>query len=274
VITRERTSTPLEVDELYASLNRVSTTLGPNGANKNGALSDLLTTLAKNAEGNGQALNDTVTQLSKLTSTLDGYSGDLFGTVDNLQKFTTTLANSDAAVRQFSQQVADVTGFLASERADLGAAVNQLSIALPLVQKFINDNRARLKSNVDKLASVTQVLVDQRAALSEVLDLAPVALSNIINSYNGSSGTLDSRGNINELTQPPIVLVCSLLRQSSPSSMPPVLADTCDSLAPVIQGLAPLPSPAEVISSLQQGKLPPLPLPVAGAMFGSQGSTR
>jgi len=274
VIGRDRTSTPLEIDDLYASLNRVSTTLGPNGVNKDGALADLLNTIAKNADGNGQAVNDTVTQLSQLSSTVNAYSDDLFGTVDNLQKFTTMLAGSDAQVRQFSQQVTDVTAFLASERADLGAAVNQLGIALGMVAQFINDNRAKLKSNVDKLASVTQVLVDQRAALAEVLDLAPVALSNIINSYNGSSGTLDARSNINELTQPPIVLVCSLLRQTTPSALPQVLADTCDKLAPVVQGLVPLPSPAEVIVSLQQGKLPPLPLPLAGAMFGTQGATR
>jgi phospholipid/cholesterol/gamma-HCH transport system substrate-binding protein len=268
LLGRDRTSTPLEVDDLYASLDRVSTSLGPNGINKNGALADLLNTVAKNAEGNGQALNDTVTQLAKLTGTVNSYSDDLFGTVDNLQKFTTMLAESDKAVRQFSQQVTDVTGFLASERADLGAAVNQLGIALGMVQQFINDNRAKIKSNVDKLASVTQVLVDQRAALAETLDLAPLALSNIINSYNGSSGTLDARSDINELTQPPIVLVCGLLKQVS--QLPPVLSSTCDSLAPVVQGLVPLPSPAEVVTSLQQGKLPPLPLPVAGAMFGSQ----
>jgi phospholipid/cholesterol/gamma-HCH transport system substrate-binding protein len=274
VIQRDRTSTPLEVDDLYASLDRLSVTLGPNGVNKNGALADLLNTLAKNAEGNGQAVNDTITDLSKLSSTLDRYSDDLFGTVDNLQKFTTTLANSDAAVRQFSQQVTDVTNFLASERSDLAAAVDQLGIALGMVQQFINNNRARLKSNVDKLASVTQVLVDQRAALAEVLDVAPVALSNIINAYNGSAGTLDARGNINELTQPPIVLVCTLLRQTNPAQMPPVLAETCDSLAPVVQGLVPLPSPAQVVHSLQQGQLPPLPLPLAGAVYGTEGSVR
>jgi phospholipid/cholesterol/gamma-HCH transport system substrate-binding protein len=274
VIPRERTSTPLEVDDLYASLNRVSTALGPNGVNENGALSDLLTTLARNAEGNGQALNDTVTQLSRLSSTLSGNSDDLFATVDNLSRFTTTLANSDEDVRRFSQQVTDVTNFLASERADLAAAVDQLGIALGMVQQFINDNRARLKSNVDKLASVTQVLVDQRAALAEVLDVAPVALSNIINAYNGSSGTLDARANINELTQPPIVLVCTLLRQTNPSQLPPVLAETCDSLAPVLQGLVPLPSPAQVVHSLQQGQLPPLPLPLASAVYGTEGSVR
>src|SRR6266536_2809281 len=48
VLPKERTATPLEVDDLYASLNRVSETLGPNGVNKNGALADLLNVLAKN----------------------------------------------------------------------------------------------------------------------------------------------------------------------------------------------------------------------------------
>jgi len=262
VLPRERTATPLEVDDLYASLNRVSTTLGPNGANKKGALSDLLDTLAKNADGNGQALHDTITQLGQLGETLSGSDEDLFATVDNLQKFTSALASSDDAVNKFNEQAADVSRFLADERGDLAAAVQQLGIALGAVQKFINTNRSHLKSNVDKLASVTKVLVDQRAALSEVLDVAPVALSNIINSYNGTSGTLDARADLNELAQPPIVTVCNLVRQGTPKDVPPFLADTCDQLAPLVEKAVPLPSAAEVLTALQQGKLPPVALPL------------
>jgi virulence factor Mce-like protein len=261
VLGEDRTATPLEIDDLYASLNRVSVTLGPNGVNSDGALSDLLDTLAANAEGNGQALNQTVTQLSQMARTLSGSDEDLFATVDNLQKFTSALAASDEAVNQFNEQAADVTKFLADEREDLGAAVQQLGIALGAVQKFIDDNRAHLKTNVDKLASITQVLVDQRAALSEVLDVAPVALSNVINAYNGSSGTLDTRANLNELAQPPIVAVCGLVRQVTPNELPQVLADTCDQLSPLVQGLVPLPSAADVLTALQNGTAPPLPIP-------------
>lgn len=269
----ERTATPLEVDELYASLNRVSTTLGPNGANSDGALSDLLDTLAANAEGNGQALNDTVTQLSQMADTLSGSDEDLFATVDNLQQFTSALAESDEQVNRFSEQAAQVTSFLADERGDLAAAVEQLGVALGAVQQFINDNRAHLKSNVDKLATVTQTLVDQRAALAEVLDIAPLALSNIINSYNGSAGTLDARADFNQLAQPPIVTVCQLVRQTTPNEMPQSLADACDQLSPVVEGLVPLPTPAEIITALQNGTLPPLP--VAGDVYGTppQGGT-
>ncbi|SDD46387.1 MCE family protein [Actinokineospora iranica] len=274
VIPRERTATPLEVDDLYASLNRVSTDLGPNGANQDGALSDLLDTLAKNLDGNGQAINDTVTQLGKLSGTLSGNSDDLFATVRNLQEFTSTLAASDDQVRRFNEQLAEAAKFLAGERGNLSATVNQLSVALGQVQGFINDNRGRIKSNMDKLAAVTQVLVEQRAALAETLDVAPLALSNVVNSYNAASGTLDARANLNELAQPPIVTVCKLVRQGTTAPLPPTLADLCDRLAPVVRGLVPLESPAQVIDGLRNGKLPSLPLPLAGQVYASQGGGR
>jgi virulence factor Mce-like protein len=261
LLPKERTATPLEVDDLYASLNRVSQTLGPNGVNKDGALADLLNTLAKNLAGNGAITNETITQLSQAAKTLSGSDDDLFATIDNLQKFTSSLAANDDAVDQFSEQAADATKFLADERGDLGEAVRQLGIALSAVQQFINDNRAHLKTNVDKLASITQVLVDQRAALAESLDIAPVALSNIINAYNGSSGTLDARPDINELAQPPIVTLCSLIRQGTPNDLPQVLADACDQLKPIVEGTLKLPTPAELLTALQNGTAPQLPIP-------------
>ncbi|MET0135019.1 MAG: MCE family protein [Kibdelosporangium sp.] len=263
-IPREKTATPLEVDDLYASLNRVSTTLGPNGANKNGALSDLLNTLAKNLAGNGQAANETIKQLGQAARTLSGSQDQLFATVDNLSKFTGTLAASDKQVQQFSQQLADVSKFLASERNNLAQAVAELSTALESVQVFIRDNRARLKSNVAKLTTITQVLVEQRAALAEVLDVAPLALGNAVNTYNASSGTLDARADLNDLTNPPIVLVCRLLEQSVPQQVPPVLSDVCKQLAPIVQGTVPLPSVAQVINGLNTGQLPTLPMPLGG----------
>jgi phospholipid/cholesterol/gamma-HCH transport system substrate-binding protein len=267
-IPREHTATPVELDELYRSLNKLTSALGPNGANKNGALSDLLNTAAANLRGNGQTLNDTIKQLGEATKTLSGSSEDLFSTVDNLQKFITTLADDDQQVRNFNQQLADASGYLAGERGDLRDALNQLASALGQVQAFIKDNRGVLKSNVDKLSGVTKVLVDQRASLAEILDVAPTGIGNVANAYNAASGTLDARADINELTQPPIVMVCSLVRQTTPKNLPQVLADACDQLAPVLNGLLPLPPAAQILSSLRQGKVPPLPVPLLGQMLG------
>lgn len=268
IIPRDRTATPVELDQLYASLNKVSTALGPNGANAKGDLSNLLDTLAKNLDGNGQNLHDTVTQLSQLAGTLSANKDNLFATVDNLAKFTSALAASDGTVRTFNKQLADVTGYLAGQRGQLAAAVTQLGLALGQVQGFINDNRAAVKSNVDNLASVTKVLVDERSALAQVLDQAPLALDGVVNAYNAASGTLDARADLNDLSNPPIVEVCKLVQQLSPANLPAPLAQACNQISPVLQGLVPLPSNAQVLQALQQGKLPPLPLPLAGVMFG------
>ncbi|MFJ6671021.1 MCE family protein [Actinosynnema sp. NPDC091369] len=262
-IPRERTATPVELDELYASLDKLTTALGPNGANQDGALSDLLDSAADNLQGNGQALGDTIKQLGDATRTLSGSKDDLFGTVDNLQKFTGMLAANDSQVRDLNRQLAEVAGFLADERENLGAALTELATALGQVQGFIQDNRAALKSNVDKLAGITQVLVDQRASLAEALDVGPLALGNLQNAYNAASGTLDTRADLNELNQPPIVLVCKLIQGVEPGRVPGVLAQTCRQLEPLLSGAVPLKTPAEVVSDLSQGKLP-LPLPLAG----------
>jgi phospholipid/cholesterol/gamma-HCH transport system substrate-binding protein len=260
VIPREKTATPVELDQIYASVDKLTAALGPNGANKNGALSDLLNVGANNLSGNGAALGNTVRQLGDAAKTLANSSPDLFGTVDALQKFTSMLAANDSQVRSFNKQMADVTGFLANERTDLGSALTELATALQTVQGFIKDNRAKLKSNVDNLASITQVLVDQRAALAQVLELAPLALDNLNNAYNASTGTLDVRPNLNELSNSPIVMICQLLRQGKPANIPPTFTDACAKVAPILDGQLKLPSAQQTITALQQGHLPPLPL--------------
>jgi phospholipid/cholesterol/gamma-HCH transport system substrate-binding protein len=263
-IPQSRTATPVELDQIYQSLNQLTTALGPNGANSSGALSQLLNTGAANLGGNGQALSDTLQHLGQLGTTLSGSSQDLFATLDNLQKFTSTLAADDGQVRQFNTQMQQVSGYLAGERQDLAAALTNLAVALGKVQSFVQDNRAQVKSNVDQLNSVAQLLAQQKAALNEALTDAPLALNNLNNAYNASSGTLDTRADINELAQPAIVGVCKLLKTEKPPNVPQNLTDTCGKLQSVVDGVVPLPSVAQTLSSLQQGTLPPLPLQLGG----------
>jgi phospholipid/cholesterol/gamma-HCH transport system substrate-binding protein len=263
-IPRERTATPVEIDDLAKTLDEVSTALGPKGANRDGALSRMLDTAAANLDGTGKPLNEMLRELNDAASTLADGKGDLFATVDNLQRFTTTLAASDKQIHEFNGRMAEVTGFLAADGDELSAALTALADSLGEVQGFIQDNRDGIKSTVDKLAVITKVLVDQRGALAEVLDVAPVAAANLINTYDAASGTLHARANINELSYPPVLMVCRLLRQSAPAEIPTELRDACLQLAPILDGALPLPSVAQVLSSAGQGTLPPLPFPLVG----------
>ena len=197
----DRTLVPVELDQIYSALDDFNQALGPEGANKDGALSRLLDVSAQNLKGNGSLLNSALADLSQAVGTLANQREDLFGTVSNLQDFTTTLAVSDRTVRQFNSDLAVVAAQLSGERADLGTAIKQLSVALGEVATFVRDNKKDLTANVKDLASITSVLVKQKIALEEFLDNSAVALGNLQLAYNPRSGTLDTRDNNSNQTE-------------------------------------------------------------------------
>jgi virulence factor Mce-like protein len=194
VIPESRTATPVELDELYASLNTLVTALGPNGSNAEGALSELLDTGAANLDGNGKAFNESVRNFADAARTLSGSAGDLFGTVDELQKFTAMLASNDDRIATVNTQLDQVWRTLSADRDELTTALTTLATALADIQEFIRDNRLSIKSNVDKLARTTQLLVDNRASVAEALDVAPLAVTNAWQAFDPASNSLQGRG--------------------------------------------------------------------------------
>jgi phospholipid/cholesterol/gamma-HCH transport system substrate-binding protein len=222
----DRTAVPVELDRISQSLDDLLVALGPDGANKNGAFSDLLETGAQNLDGQGQNLHDMNRDLSKALETMSGGRNDLFGTVKNLQSFTSMLAENDAQVRRLNKDLASVSVQLDGERDDLAAALKNLAIALNEVSSFVHDNRAGIKTNVDQLAAVTGTVAQQRDALAETLTNAPVAISNLQNAYNPKTGTLDTRGNVEQFDDPALLL-CSLFTAPGGKGSP---ADLCRNL--------------------------------------------
>ncbi|MER7891545.1 MCE family protein [Micromonospora sp. NPDC094482] len=226
-IPAERTAAPMEIDDIYRALDDFNRALGPQGANADGALSDLLATGRANLGGNGDELHDTLAELSRALDTLADGRQDLFGSVANLQRFTTALARSDQQVRGFSQQLADVAEQLAGERDELAAALRNLAAALADVTAFVRGNRDELTGNVAALADITGVLVRQQKAVIDILDVAPLTVNNLALAYNPRSGTLDTRDNVMG-PYDPAGFVCSLIVDQLPGAEVP---ETCKALA-------------------------------------------
>ena len=231
-IPLERTAIPVELDAVYGALDELSAALGPDGANADGALSDLVDVGAANLEGNGDELNRTLTGFSRAVATLAENRDDLFGSLENLQTFTSALATIDAQVGQFNANMATVADLLASEREDLQEAVALLTDALADVAAFVRDNTALLTTNVDRLADATLVLVQQRARLAEVLDVAPAALGNLARAYNPDFGTLDTRDNGLGSANAEVV-VCGALAQAGRVDLTADLPLPVDPAAPL-----------------------------------------
>ena len=213
----EQTAEPLELDQIYDSLDRLNVALGPRGANRTGALSDLLSVTADNFGGQGTTFRQTIEDFSRLSATLSDNKEELFGSVEALGGFMETLADNDQTVRQFNQSLADVSTMLEGEREELVAATRNLSVALTSVKEFVEDNKDSLTRNISGLNRVSKVLVRQREALDEILHTAPAALNNLALTYNPQAGTLDTRANlgeaINQIKYDPAALLCGFVGQ-------------------------------------------------------------
>ncbi|MGH3630521.1 MAG: MCE family protein, partial [Sciscionella sp.] len=268
-IPLSRTAVPVELDQIYKSLDDVATALGPNGANKSGALSKALSVGAANLKGNGTDIGQSLHDLSKAVQTLSGGRSDLFGTVTNLQKLTSALAGSDTQVREFNGNLTAVSQQLAGERGDLGRALHNLSIALGQVATFVHDNKDGLETNLHGLAQVSNTLVAERDALGRFLDIAPTALSNVNDTYNGTSGTLDTRNNFNQLGDPRFV--CSLLDSLPASEQLASLKQSCGTLSSTLEKLPKIPglnAPVPPLPELPKVLPDPSQLPGASQLPG------
>jgi phospholipid/cholesterol/gamma-HCH transport system substrate-binding protein len=226
-----RTAVPMELDDVYRALDQLNRDLGPQGANSNGALSRLVATGRANLEGNGPALHATLEGTSKALSTLANGRQDLFGSVENLQRFTSMLARNDAQVRTFNQTLSSVAQQLAADAGELELALRKLSFALAELASFVRDNREQLASNVEALVDITNVLVRQQQAVIDVLDVAPLALSNLGLAYNPLTGTTDTRNNA---TGPhnAAAYICSLMVNVLPA---PEVPQQCFGLAKLVK---------------------------------------
>ncbi|MEU0717287.1 MCE family protein [Streptomyces lavendulocolor] len=271
VLPAARNATPLEVDQLYASITELSQALGPKGANADGALAGLLDTGAANLKGNGKAIGDSIEQFGKAAKTLDRSSGDLFATLTHLQSFTTMLKDNDGDVRTAEQRLAAVTGFLAEDKENLGAALKELGTALAQVKTFIEDNRASLKKNVDLLVPLTRTLVDQRASLAEALDTAPLAAGNALRAYDPVHRTLNGRANINEIGFGPGLPGGAGTRAGADG--PPAANGPGTAGVPGAVDAAGGPSGLVPLTPGRREALPALPLPAVGTVYGTPGGT-
>jgi phospholipid/cholesterol/gamma-HCH transport system substrate-binding protein len=216
-LQEDQTAVPLELDQIYDSIDELNVALGPTGANRNGALSDLLETTAENFGGQGEQFHQTIEDFGKFSQTLENNKEELFGSFAALEGFIGTLARNDQTVRRFNQAMAEVASMLSGEREELRASLRNLATAMGEVSTFVKDNRAILGRNIEGLNRVARVLVKQRGALDQILSSAPLALNNLYMTYNPQSGTLDTRSNQGEtegqIVANPAAFLCGIAAQ-------------------------------------------------------------
>ena len=210
VIPVDRTAVPVEWDQIKDQLMRLATDFGPNSKVSTPSVARFIDSAADALAGNGDKLRQTLAQLSGMGRIFANGSGNIVDIIKNLQTFVAALRDSNVQIVQFNNRLATLTSILDDNRSDLDAALTDLSSAVGEVQRFIAGSRDQTAEQIARLADLTQILVDNKMALQNVLHVAPNALANGYNDYDPDVGNIRAGVGIQNFTNPTNAL-CSQL---------------------------------------------------------------
>jgi virulence factor Mce-like protein len=209
VIPSDRTAVPVEWDEVKDQLMRLATELGPKTGVSDTSISRFIDSAANALDGNGDKLRQTLAQLSGAARIFAEGSGNIVDIIKNLQTFVTALRGSKEQIVMFENRLASLTSVVNDSRSDLDAALSDLSVALGEVQRFVAGSRNQVSEQVRSLADVTQILVDNRTAVENILHITPNAVANYQNIYYPPSGGVSGAFNLSNFANP-VYFFCGL----------------------------------------------------------------
>ncbi|RMI34063.1 MCE family protein [Nocardia stercoris] len=181
-LTVEQTRTPVELDTMIKTIDQFAAALKPDPGQQQGPLSGTL--LYSMVNGQGDKIRDTLNALSGALKLGVDNKDALSTIIVKLNELTSMLADNDASVRGFSQQVTQMTGLLAEQAPGLQATLDQLNAFLVNTSTALGDKSSTLASALAGLTNVTNQLRQNAAGVTEVADVAPLLMQNVNSSMD------------------------------------------------------------------------------------------
>jgi virulence factor Mce-like protein len=238
VIPLERTAVPVEWDEVKQQLNRLATELGPSHGDQTGSGGRFIEAAANALGGNGDKLRQSLHELSGVGRILADGSGNIVDIVKGLQNFVTAVRDSNEQIVQFEDRLATLSSVLDGSKSDLDAALKNLSVAVGEVQRFIAETRDKTSEQVQRLANVTQNLVEHKNEVEQLLHIFPSSLANFYNVYDPVSGTFGGVFVVNNFANP-IQFICAAMAAATPSNPADGVKKCAEYLGPILRILNP-----------------------------------
>ena len=210
VIPADRTAVPVEWDEVKTQLMRLATELGPKAGESATSASNFIDSAANAMGGNGDKLRQTLAQLSGAARIFAEGSGNIVDIIKNLQVFVTALRDSKEQIVMFQNRLASLTSVVDENKTDLDAALTNLSIAMTDVQRFVAGSRDQTSEQVQRLAGLTQILVDNKMAFQNVLHIMPNAIANFNNIWYPNGGAVTGAFSLANFANP-VYFFCGLI---------------------------------------------------------------
>lgn len=177
-IALDRTRTPVDFDQVLASLNELATGIGGNKRTTK-AVQRFIDAGTRALRGRGPLLNQTIHSLADGVDGLASQREDVAATLKSLDVLLTTIASNEATARTFIRQVSRASKLLADERENFREALRALDSAVTTVAKFAVDNREAIVAGVDGSTRLMRTVLSKQERLEEILRVMPVALENL-----------------------------------------------------------------------------------------------
>ncbi|MDN5746095.1 MAG: MCE family protein [Nocardioidaceae bacterium] len=174
----ERTRSPVDFDQVLASLNRLATGIGGNKKTAK-AVQRFIDAGTEALRGKGPLLNQTIHSLAKGVGGLASQRENVKATLKSLDVLVSTIADNETTARRFITQVSKASKFLADERGNFRTTLRSLDQAVTTVAKFAVDNRQVIVDNVDESTKLMKTVLSKQGRLEEILRVMPLALQNL-----------------------------------------------------------------------------------------------
>lgn len=174
----DRTAVPLELDDVYRSVDELSRALGPEGANANGQLSAALHALAQLADGTGADVHNAINAIAAALPGLTAHPDDLTHFIDGIDQLTSTLAARNATINSLYTNLSGATAELADERQEIASAITNLQQGLQAVASFIKEHQDAITGSISNLSTIMQAIIAEQQELVRTFDVAPLGFQN------------------------------------------------------------------------------------------------
>jgi phospholipid/cholesterol/gamma-HCH transport system substrate-binding protein len=194
VIDVPDTFVPLELDSIYSSVDNLSKSLGPGGANAHGELSQVLHAFAQLADGNGRDLHTAIQRIAAALPALTAHPDDLKNLITGLDQLTSTLASRDETINHLYDDLTTATEQLADERATISSAISNLQQGLAQVAQFLKANQSHIGGSVRNLNTTLAAVMAEQKALIQTFDTAPLGFQNFNRAIDPNAPCLTKDG--------------------------------------------------------------------------------
>lgn len=187
VIPVERNHSPINWDQLMASVNTIMAALGPDG----GDIGSTLNRAAEAADGQGPAMRTAIRNISQATSLFAGKSDDIGALIENLNKVISAFSARQGTVDSVTTSLAQIGDEIQSQDLDLGTPIAQLKTLFDKIDQLVRDRSGDISAAVANAKTVTDQFAAHQSDFAEFMDLLPLMMQNI-----GNTITPDQRARI------------------------------------------------------------------------------